>query len=204
MIIPTPRARKLRDMHEGFPRSHSRPVASDPASALIVTMLCCYRWASLGPSPLSDPHPVTSQIPVGTLFWGHWDTLFDCNLLSHGWWGRAPGFHLPKVRCSLQLGPFRLEVSTRSTGVLAGFPRTLFPLVINMGFLDNAGGVGRWHGWGSDGRGSDLALSDSCCCDQGNLTSCVHELLTLLLQCLCRSIFNRIFSFPLPPNKCEL
>lgn len=82
MIIPTPRARKLRDMHEGFPRSHSQPVASDPASALIVTMLCCYRWASLGPSPLSDPHPVTSQIPVGTLFWGHWDTLFDCKLLE--------------------------------------------------------------------------------------------------------------------------
>lgn len=44
--------------------------------------------------------------------------------------------------CSLQPRPFSLEVSTRSPGVLEGFPRTPFSLVINMGFPDNAGGSG--------------------------------------------------------------
>lgn len=53
-----------------------------PASALAITILCCYQWSPLNPSPLSHPLPVKSQIPGGCFVWGHWDTLFDCNLLE--------------------------------------------------------------------------------------------------------------------------
>lgn len=34
-----------------------------PVPALRNTMLCCYQWPPLSPSPPSDPLPIKSQIP---------------------------------------------------------------------------------------------------------------------------------------------
>lgn len=81
IIIPTPQTRKLRDTHGGFPRLHSQPVDSDPS-------LCpCNHYAMLLPvvptQPLSTVTPLAKpQVPGGHSVWGHWDTLFDCNLLE--------------------------------------------------------------------------------------------------------------------------
>lgn len=48
----------------------------------------------------------------------------------------------PCPRCPLQAGSFRPKLSTRGPRILAGFHGNLFPLVINMGFPDNIGGLG--------------------------------------------------------------
>lgn len=128
-------------MGGALPGSHCWPVVSDPALALAFTMLCCYLWSPLSPSPLSDPCP-SNPDPQGA-FWGHEDTPSDLGLLellSEPWVVGVGTRKAPKgftqnsnpghVGQSFQLGP-----------VGCGFTEFLFPLVT--GFPENAGEVGR-------------------------------------------------------------
>lgn len=92
MIIPTPRARKLRDVHEGFPGSHSQSVVSDPR-------ICPHsHFAMLLPMVPTQP-----LLHCQTLLWSNLRSLgalcFEGTgtpsltvatwnyFLSHGWWG---------------------------------------------------------------------------------------------------------------------
>lgn len=128
IIIPAPQTRKLRDTHGGFPRSHSQPVGSDPS-------LCpCNHYAMLLPGvptqPLSTVTPFAKpQVPGGHSVWGHWDTLFDCNLLellSKPWVVGVSAWSSPAQGVHSRLGHSGQSSPPGGRGFWRGFMETCF------------------------------------------------------------------------------
>nr|KAF6378688.1 hypothetical protein mMyoMyo1_009616 [Myotis myotis] len=74
VIIPAPQTREFRDRHGAFPGHEVGQWSLTLASALPITMLCCYRDAHSAPLHCEA---LASQTPhlQGHSAWGHWDIL---------------------------------------------------------------------------------------------------------------------------------
>lgn len=135
------RPRNSRDVRGGLPRSADGLCPSACPRSHHAKLL---PLVPTQPSPLSEPVPIKSRPPRGTLFVGTWTlpptlTSWNC-CLSHRRWGRALG--PPSWSFTLTFGHKGQSSRQRPLGC-AVVSHNLFLLVKNMGFPNNAGESGR-------------------------------------------------------------
>lgn len=175
--IPAPQTRKLRDHRGAFP-GHTVGRWS------LTPRICPHSHCAM-PLPVTPTQPPStvrlfpSQIP---------DPQGALSLEAFGHPKLLEPLYEPPSQAALPLPKvfapaWAMQARTLTLGgggvAFGRLHRPLFPLVINMGFSDNAGG------WGGDAAVVPMAVGQTWtphCCDQGNLTSCVHGPLALLLQ----------------------